>query len=237
MANQARWLVLVAGVLAVMAGGAASAGGHGRCGHHDGCRNGQCMPHCPVRPGQFGYHGTQWRRWPGTGIVPVSAVSDAVPVRPPRSAVPGPDEESPRGTDDEPASTSGDAAPGTGAGPVFDLPAATQPAAGAGDGAQVPLPLDLPTVNSPRPVSPSTDGRADAAPGGGQSRGWRQFVDSGVAPTSARAAEAEDTTSAPVELPQAAPATPTRVAPVEFYPPRPPQAGRPQRAGVPARGR
>lgn len=53
------------------------------------------MPSCPVRPGQFGYYGTQWRRWPAQGVVPASAVEAATPVAPPKSAVPDAEEESP----------------------------------------------------------------------------------------------------------------------------------------------
>jgi hypothetical protein len=73
-------------------------------GHHAGCRDGVCVPYCPVRPQQFGFYGTQWRRWPGSAVVQVSGTRDAGPVSPPRSAVPGPNEESlnPQG-DEEPA--------------------------------------------------------------------------------------------------------------------------------------
>ena len=54
-----------------------------------------CMPSCPVRPGQYGYYGTQWRRWPGQGLIQASATEAATPVAPPKSAVPGVQEESP----------------------------------------------------------------------------------------------------------------------------------------------
>jgi len=67
---------------------------HGKHGHHRDCRDGICAPYCPVRPGTFGYYGTQWRRWPGQGVVPVSNVEAATPVKPPKSEVPGVDEES-----------------------------------------------------------------------------------------------------------------------------------------------
>lgn len=67
---------------------------HGKRCHHRDCRDGVCVPYCPVRPGTFGYYGTQWRRWPGQGVVPVSNVEAATPVKPPKSEVPGPDEES-----------------------------------------------------------------------------------------------------------------------------------------------
>jgi hypothetical protein len=82
-------------------------------GHHGGCRDGVCVPYCPVRPHQFGFYGTQWRRWPGQQIVPVSAERDAVPVSPPRSAVPGPTEESmnPQGDDQTGAADPSDSTP------------------------------------------------------------------------------------------------------------------------------
>jgi hypothetical protein len=62
--------------------------------HHRDCRDGACVPYCPVRPSTFGFYGTQWRRWPGQGVTPVSHNEAATPVKPPRSAVPGADEES-----------------------------------------------------------------------------------------------------------------------------------------------
>lgn len=62
--------------------------------HHRDCRDGACVPYCPVRPGTFGFYGTQWRRWPGEGVVPVSHERDATPASPPRSEVPNADEES-----------------------------------------------------------------------------------------------------------------------------------------------
>jgi hypothetical protein len=63
-------------------------------GHHRNCRDGACVPYCPVRPGTFGFYGTQWRRWPGQGVVPVSNEEAATPVVPPKSEVPDADEES-----------------------------------------------------------------------------------------------------------------------------------------------
>ena len=63
-------------------------------GHHRDCRDGACVPYCPVRPSTFGFYGTQWRRWPGSGVVQASNEQAAAPVKPPKSSVPGPDEES-----------------------------------------------------------------------------------------------------------------------------------------------
>lgn len=59
------------------------------------CRDGGCEPHCPTRPGQFGYYPTQWRRWPGAGPQPAAARDATTPAAPAPSVVPGPDEESP----------------------------------------------------------------------------------------------------------------------------------------------
>lgn len=75
---------------------------HGHCGHrhHPECRDGLCVPFCPVRPSTFGFYGTQWRRWPGQGVVPASAEDAVTPMPPPKSAVPGPDEESPMRPDE-----------------------------------------------------------------------------------------------------------------------------------------
>jgi hypothetical protein len=80
-------------------------------GHHAGCRDGVCVPYCPVRPQEFGFYGTQWRRWPGQAIVPVSAERDVAPVSPPRSAVPGAGEESLSPQGESEAGTGSDSAP------------------------------------------------------------------------------------------------------------------------------
>lgn len=61
---------------------------------HGPCQHGLCPAHCPVRPDVFGFYGTQWRRWPGSAVVQASHLEAATPVRPSRSAVPGPLEES-----------------------------------------------------------------------------------------------------------------------------------------------
>lgn len=65
--------------------------------HHHGhsqCQHGLCPAHCPVRPDVFGFYGTRWRRWPGSGAVQASNNEAATPARPPRAEVPGADEES-----------------------------------------------------------------------------------------------------------------------------------------------
>jgi hypothetical protein len=64
-----------------------------------------CPAHCPVRPDVFGFYGTQWRRWPGAGVLPASANEAAAPARPARSQLPSAAEESLPQADpaDEPA--------------------------------------------------------------------------------------------------------------------------------------
>jgi hypothetical protein len=98
------------------------------------------VPYCPVRPGQFGYYGTQWRRWPGSGVVPASAIDAATPVAPPRLEVPGPDEESPR-------VEAGDGDPETDERRPAEDADAPEPAVRLPSQAE-PLPLD------PQPVEP-----------------------------------------------------------------------------------
>ena len=118
--------------------------GHGGLhGHHGGCRDGVCVPYCPVRPHQFGFYGTQWRRWPGQQILQVSAERDAAPVAPPRSAVPGPTEES--------MSPQGEDQAGAGAAEMTDStpsPRSRQP---------LPEPAD-------RPLTPPEPGRLEPTP-------------------------------------------------------------------------
>jgi len=105
---------------------------HGKLCHHRDCKDGVCVPYCPVRPGTFGYYGTQWRRWPGQGVVPVSNVEAATPVKPPKSEVPGVDEESfgPKPDDlPEPAAPEGgtDESPARPTAPEPDSPTAPEP--------------------------------------------------------------------------------------------------------------
>lgn len=68
--------------------------------HHAGCRDGKCHPHCPVRPQEFGFYGTQWRRWPDRQVVPAAHVRAGTPALPPRSQIPRSEEESRRATED-----------------------------------------------------------------------------------------------------------------------------------------
>jgi hypothetical protein len=87
--------VALAAALALGVAPPASAGDrHHRCGPG-------CQPNCPVRPGHFGFYETQWRRWPGTAPADAGPPAAGTPAAPPRSVVPGADEESPRRSDDE----------------------------------------------------------------------------------------------------------------------------------------
>ena len=61
---------------------------------HAHCQHGLCPAHCPVRPDVFGFYGTQWRRWPGSGVAQASNNEAATPARPPLAEVPGAEEES-----------------------------------------------------------------------------------------------------------------------------------------------
>lgn len=119
--------------------------GGGHHGHHAGCRDGKCHPYCPVRPQEFGFYDTQWRRWPGQGVAPAAHVQEATPVRPPKSAVPRADEESrePR-ADELPAPEPATAAA------VPDAPTAAirEPAA-----EPAPLPVEEPAVPGRSPAA------------------------------------------------------------------------------------
>lgn len=64
--------------------------------HAVACRQCAAGAPCPVRPAHFGYYATQWRNWPAAEEGAVSTSGTATPAAPPRSVVPGADEESPR---------------------------------------------------------------------------------------------------------------------------------------------
>ena len=125
-------------------------------GHHAGCRDGACVPYCPVRPQQFGFYGTQWRRWPGSAVVQVSGTRDAGPISPPRSAVPGPNEESlnPQ-ADQEPAADAG-ADAGRGAAPT------ATPREPLPEPALAPKPVAEPTA--PKVLEPAPEVRREPPP-------------------------------------------------------------------------
>lgn len=158
--------------------GGGRCGGHcadGRCGHgggrrhHPDCRHGHCVPHCLVRTESFGYYGTRWRRWPGSGIVPASALEGATPVPTPRSTVPRADEESPdTGAEDE-ESGRGDPQRDPQRDPSSDAAGPVRlPPAPAVDG--------LPAVDAPSAPAGTNESRRPT--------GWRGLlVDGAVTPT------------------------------------------------------
>lgn len=154
----------------------APAGGH-HCGNHcgnagcrihhghlAGCRDGHCAPHCPVRPSHYGFYGTQWRKWPGQGVVPVSAEDVATPVAPPPSQVPGADEESPQSPADAPAA---ETVPEESTVPVTPAPAEEPPTtpeppevdARPLDQSALPVPEQKPSVDVPGMRYPALTGR------------------------------------------------------------------------------
>lgn len=132
-------------------------------GHLDACRDGLCAPHCPVRPSEYGFYRTQWRRWPGQGVVPVSAEQAATPVSPPASVAPSADEESPL----PPPDAAGAAGPGVddaegGRDPVRDDPVRVRtPADPLPEGGEPPLP---PADPAPAPASPAVPSRPSPPP-------------------------------------------------------------------------
>ncbi len=98
--------------------------------HHDGCRDGMCDPHCPVRPGADGFYETQWRRRSSGQLARPDDGKGATPAGAPRSIVPRAEEESSRLE-------------------VRSLPPVDQP---AGPPASVPAPpIPLPAPPQPQP--------------------------------------------------------------------------------------
>lgn len=165
--------------------------GHRDCplhrGHLDACRDGLCAPHCPVRPVEYGFYRTQWRRWPGQGVEPVSAEQAATPVPPPASLVPSADEESPLAPEDggatppsEPDAGSGDVEAGKSPDPDEPVrarppasplpsepvpetvdPPVPPPESGSGPGTPAPAPAEPEPTSPERPSTPPADGLFD----------------------------------------------------------------------------
>lgn len=114
------------------------------------CRDGQCgrpgcPAHCPVRPDKFGFYGTQWRTWPGAGVVQAAFTKAATPVRPPQSEVPSADEESPPAPEpEEAAGQEGDS----------NVDAERLPSGDEADGA-VPAPAIIPEPPAEEPAEPA----------------------------------------------------------------------------------
>lgn len=128
-------VVALAALLACNAAPAAGGDRHHRCGPG-------CEPNCPVRPGHFGFYETQWRRWPGTAPSGAGPSTAGAPAAPPRSVVPGADEESPRRPDEDlpspPAAAEEPAGADRSVTPDADaLPAPPEPREGRRDGGRL----------------------------------------------------------------------------------------------------
>lgn len=121
-----------------------------RRGHHNSCREGRCVPYCPVRPQHYGFYGTQWRKWPGQGVVPVSDERQATPALPPRLAVPSADEESTRAAQEDVPET--ESAPEAARRAVPDILPPLPPANPATPAA--PAPLRPKPIPQPEPALP-----------------------------------------------------------------------------------
>lgn len=122
--------------------------------HHPAeCRDGLCAPHCPVRPSQYGFYSTQWRRWPGQGVVPTSAEERATPVQPPASQVPTVDQESPLPPVDMPEPP-GDEPAGLPTEPIPQGAEEADPAAPAGADEALPPARVVPPDGPPVPPTP-----------------------------------------------------------------------------------
>ena len=142
-------------------GGACPACVTGRCrqcpaerrGHHDSCREGRSVPYCPVRPQHYGFYGTQWRKWPGQGVVPVSDERQATPALPPRLAVPSADEESTRAAQEDVPET--ESAPEAARRAVPDILPPLPPANPATPAAPSPKPIPQPEPALPA-LEPTT---------------------------------------------------------------------------------
>jgi len=151
------------------AGGACRQCGPAGCkhGHHRDCRDGACVPYCPVRPSTYGFYGTQWRRWPGAGVVPVSNEQAATPSKPPKSSVPGPDEESfgPKPSElPEPDFPAGEPAEEGARSAVPPEPEAPEPTAPAAESTEPAAATEQPIVPAPVPEGEAKPVQPEAAP-------------------------------------------------------------------------
>jgi len=103
-----------------------------------------CPAHCPVRPDRFGYYQTNWRRWPGNVVKPASFEEQAVPISPPKSVVPGIDDEG--GAADEAMEDDG------GEGDTLPEPNAAAPQGGAGEDEKSAAPAEIVPPVTPAPA-------------------------------------------------------------------------------------
>jgi hypothetical protein len=97
-----------------------------------------------VRPDRFGYYQTNWRRWPGNVVKPAPFEEQAVPISPPKSVVPGIDEEG--GSADEDMEDEG------GEADTLPEPNAAAPQPGAAEPETSPAPAEPVPPVTPAPV-------------------------------------------------------------------------------------
>jgi hypothetical protein len=124
-----------------------------------------------VRPQEFGFYGTQWRRWPGQGVVPVSNEEAAMPAKPPKSEVPQADEESrkqPAGELPEPDAAAAEPAPESPPAPTNEPepmpePQRTAPEPEPDVPAAKPAPVPEPEVPAAKPA-PAPEPEVPAEP-------------------------------------------------------------------------
>jgi hypothetical protein len=192
-------------------------------GHHDGCRAGHCHPYCPVRPQEFGFYETNWRRWPASGVVPATNLEAATPAAPPRSEVPNADEEAAMlPTDESPVPEEGAAfrrgpqeRPEAAAPQKTDRGAATMPdresrpavvTPPVPQGPQQPVPAapqkaPPPPVKRPPPAQPQPPAKPSSSP-------EKDLFDESRAPAPLRRQTASGGPAAPRPIPMAASALP-----------------------------
>jgi len=146
---------------------------HGKHGDCDACGGRGCPANCPVRPGKFGYYDTQWRNWPGQGVVQAAFTEPAAPVEPPKLEVPTANEESPAPTADSIAPEPGDTDMGAEPAPQAEvlppalekMPAAEEPSQPETEDAKPDVKPDAkPDVKQePRPDLPAEENLFDEA--------------------------------------------------------------------------
>lgn len=194
--------------------------------HHAACRDGKCHAHCPVRPQEFGFYGTQWRRWPTQGVVPTAGIQEATPTLPPRSAVPGADEESrgpgpgelpapEPGAVEPPAVTAPELQPAQPTVPPADEPATAMPDEPVAP-APEPPPKELETTPAPAVKEPAGDDLFDESATGPVRRRFIARPAIAAAPTAVRPATLTYPVSAEQQVPPAPAGRQARVPRVPF---------------------
>jgi hypothetical protein len=155
---------------------------NGQCGGGGGC-----PAHCPVRPSQFGFYPTTWRQWPGQQVRQVAHLDvEATPIQPPRSEVPGMNEESRGNPNIDPAEEKATAE----ANPPDDSQKGTEGADGksaAADSLRESAPVGskaAPPEPMAQPPVPAGNARwLGHRPGAGVQAGWAAAGGDGTGPT------------------------------------------------------